>query len=403
MRGFQDKNQRMRNKALKILLAGYFGFDNAGDEAIFESVVENFRRLHPEAKLSALVNDSSTAERLGVEPVPRSTLGSIWKKMRESDLFVLGGGGLFQDSTGPKSVIYYGGLLAMSKLAGCPSVFFCQGYGPIRTPMLRFVTRQVLRLPGLVTVRDEESQAEVRKLGLPPHKVHLAADPALLLTPLEADSMRGILQEEDLLKELGRSELPNGQLSEAGPLVAVTVRPWPNFSLEELAGALMEFRAQHSARYLILPFQPERDLEPSRRLVELLKGEAKLVERSLTPKELTGILACSDMVIGMRLHSLILATVGNPPLYGLSYDPKVERFCRRAGALSCRIEEISSDRLLREWDHLLQGRKSQRGCQKKAVEAMRQEVEAAFRASLAVGHGETGRAVEQYFEVSPPD
>jgi len=390
----------MSEQPLSILLAGYFGFDNAGDEAIFESVVENFRRLHPSAHLKALVQDPQTARRLNVEAVPRKDLAKVWKAMRGSDLFVLGGGGLFQDVTGPGSVFYYGGLLGLAKLAGCPSVFFCQGYGPINGTLQKVFTRQVLRLPKLITVRDEESRAELEELGLPAGSVHLSADPALLLSPLEINDMRAILSEEDLLVELGRSELPNGQLSSVGPLVAVTVRPWPGLPLEELASALKGFRKETSARYLLLPFQPERDLEPSRRLVSLLDGEARLLERPLQPKALTGILACCDMVIGMRLHSLILATVGNPPLYGLSYDPKVERFCRRAGALSCCIEEISSDRLQREWNHLLQGRKSQRACQEKAVSVMRNEVEAAFQASLAVGRGQGRREVAQYFEKS---
>lgn len=380
-----------------ILLAGYFGFDNAGDEAIFESLVENFRRLQPDCRLRALVQESTTAERLGVEPVPRKDIGKVWKAMRKSELFVLGGGGLFQDVTGPGSVFYYGGLLAMAKLALCPSVFFCQGYGPVRRPVQKFFTKQTLKLPKLITVRDEESRSEIASLGIPASSIHLAADPALLLSPLPTNEMRPILSEEELLGELGLSELPNGQLSSAGPLVAVTVRPWPGLPLEELSKALRAFRKEHSARYLLLPFQPERDLEPSRQLVELLDGEAKLIERQLTPRALTGILACCDMVIGMRLHSLILATVGNPPLYGLSYDPKVQRFCRRAGALSCLIEEISSDRLLREWNHLILGRKQQRDAQKKAVDIMRAEVEKAFQASLDVGRGLGREEVAQNF------
>ena len=383
-------------KPLRLLLAGYFGFDNAGDEAIFESIVENFRRLEPDIQLTALVNGEETARRLGVDTVPRKDVGAVWQAMRKHDAFVLGGGGLFQDVTGPGSVFYYGGLLIMASLARCPSVFFCQGYGPVRRPLQRFFTKQVLRLPSLITVRDDESKAELQDLGVPVDRVHLAADPALLLSPLPTQEIRELLNDENLVQELGRSELPNGQLSSAGPLVAVTVRPWPGLPLEELGVALRKFRDEVGARYLLLPFQPERDLEPSRRLVELLEGEARLIERDLTPAALTGILACSDMVIGMRLHSLILATVGNPPLYGLSYDPKVERFCRRAGALSCNIEEISSERLFKEWVHVLNGRKSQRKCQEKAVSRMREEAEQAFCASLALARGQQpGEVAEQ--------
>lgn len=377
----------MSGRSPHLLLAGYFGFDNAGDEALFESMVDRFRELEPTVEISALTSGTSTAKRLGVHSVPRKHIPSVWKAMRSCDAFVLGGGGLFQDSTGRGSVLYYGGLLAMATAARRPSAIFCQGYGPVNGGMSRWLTRQAFRLPKIVTLRDEESVAELRQLGVPAERIYLTADPALLMKPLVIEEMRPILEAEGLLGELGRSELPDGRLSEAGPLVVVTVRPWPTLSLEALAEALAAFRQTTKARYLLVPFQPERDLEPSLRLAELLGGEAKVIERELTPKAITGILACSDMVIGMRLHSLILATVQNPPLFGLSYDPKVERFCRRAGALSCRVEEISSEKLPREWEHLLMGRKSQRAVQEKAVEMMREQADRAFRATLAMAGG----------------
>lgn len=377
----------MSGRPPHLLLAGYFGHDNAGDEALFESMVDRFRELEPTVQISALTSGTTTAERLGVRSVPRKHVPSVWQAMRSCDAFVLGGGGLFQDSTGRGSVIYYGGLLAMATAARRPSAIFCQGYGPVNGRTSRWLTRQAFRLPKIVTLRDEESVAELRALGVPSRRLHLTADPALLMKPLPTEEMRPILEAEGLLAELGRSELPDGRLSEAGPLVVVTVRPWPTLSLEILAEALATFRQTTKARYLLVPFQPERDLEPSLRLAQLLGGEAKVIERELTPKAITGLLACSDMVIGMRLHSLILATVQNPPLFGLSYDPKVERFCRRAGALSCRVEEISSEKLPREWEHLLMGRKNQRAVQEKAVEMMREQADRAFRATLAMAGG----------------
>lgn len=394
----EDKSQAsMSQTPLKILLAGYFGFDNAGDEALFESEVENFQRLDPECEIRALINDASNADRLGVEAIPRKDVARVWKAMRQSDVFVLGGGGLFQDATGPGSVFYYGGLLALAKMAGCPSVIFCQGYGPVSGGLQKFFTKQVVKLPRLVTVRDTESKKEFEALGLAPEQVHLTADPALLLSALPLNEMRQILVEEDLLMQLGRSELPNGQLSVLGPLVAVSVREWPTLDIEELGKALVAFREETRARYLFVPFQPERDLEPSKKLKELLGGEARVLDRELEPRAIIGVLSCCDMVIGMRLHSLILANMGNPPMFGLAYDPKVERFCRRAGALSCSIEEISSKRLSRDWLHLLNGRNIQRECQQKALDAMREKVEAAFLATLAVGRREPAESIARYF------
>lgn len=400
MAGLDEIVAEMSPRPPKLLLAGYFGFDNAGDEAIFEAMVDHFRSLEPGVQISALVKDPQTAHRLGVDAIPRKHIPSVWRALRKCDAFVLGGGGLFQDSTGPGSVVYYGGLLALARAALRPSIIFCQGYGPVKGGLTRWLTRQAFRLPKLITVRDEESVEEMVALGLRSQEIHLAADPALLMRPLPVAEMRPLLEEEGLLTEMGRSELPDGRLSQAGPLVALTVRSWPTLPLPELALALKGFREAHKARYLLLPLQPERDLEPSRRLAELLEGQARVWERPLPPKVLTGVLACCDMVIGMRLHSLILATVENPPLFGLSYDPKVERFCRRAGALSCRVEEISSERLLREWEHLLLGRKNQRAVQKKAVETMRAQTERAFRATLAVA---AGRPAKVAWEILNPD
>lgn len=374
----------MSKSSPHLLLAGYFGFDNAGDEAIFESMVCQFRRLCPDVRLSALTHDVAAAKRLGVEAIPRKSPGRVWKALRACDVFVQGGGGLFQDSTGRGSVIYYGGLLVMAKLACRPSIVFSQGYGPVKGKLEQLIARAALSLARVVTVRDQESYDELQALGLDESRLFVTADPALLLEPLPVDEMRQLLTQEGLLAEMGRSELPDGRPSSAGPLVAIALRSWPTLELLPLAEALKMFQEKFSARYLLLPLQRQSDLEPSRRLAEFLEGKAKVLESPISPRALTGILSCCDMVFGMRLHSLILASVGNPVLFGLSYDPKVERFCRRAGALSCSVEGISSERLLKEWEHLLCGRKSQRSSQGRAIKAMREDAGKAFSAALCL-------------------
>ena len=46
----------------------------------------------------------------------------------------------------------------------------------------------------------------------------------------------------------------------------------------------------------------------------------RIVGEDWSPAQITGLLRCCDMVVGMRLHSLILAAGAYVPSIGLCYD-----------------------------------------------------------------------------------
>lgn len=372
--------------APRVLFSGYFGFGNTGDEAILEASLAQLAELAPEIELSALVAAPEVARRHGARAYARMSPMEIIKGVKNCDLLVSGGGGLLQDSTGINSIIYYLGVCMLAKMMGKRVMYFCQGYGPVRSRLGQKLVRMVTDRVDLITVRDDESAESVRSLpvGRP---VFVTADPALLLEPAPAAALAKRLKEEGVFEDLGRLEGPTGRHANVGPLVAVTVRPWPGFKLEEVAGALYEFRRRERARYLLIPFHPELDTEPSLRLQELLEGEAKVLTQEYTPAEIAGVLRCCDMVLGMRLHSLILAAGAGIPVLGLAYDPKVERFCDRAGALSMSIENISEKELVEALTHLLNGRKHQRRQQLQRVEPMRDAARRAVQAAICLACG----------------
>lgn len=372
--------------APSILLSGYFGFGNTGDEAILQAQLQTLRDLSPELDLAALVADpGQPLEQARV--VARQDPIEVLTALRRCDLLISGGGGLLQDSTGPKSIIYYLGLCALAKLLGKRVMFYCQGYGPVRSKWGRTAVKLVADRVDLITVRDQQSADDLKAAGVRRTPVVVTADPGLSLKPEPPAELRPVLQEEGLLPEFGRLEGPTGRHQGVGPLVAVTVRPWPGFSLEALADALYKFRSEQRARYLVIPFHPQLDREPSLRLQELLEGEAKVLSRDYSPSQLTGILHCCDMVVGMRLHSLILAASAGIPLLGLSYDPKVKRFCQRAGALHLDLEEISDSKLVEAMTHLLEGRAHQRKTQKQAVAPMVEVTRRTAQAAICLASG----------------
>jgi len=76
----------------------------------------------------------------------------------------------------------------------------------------------------------------------------------------------------------------------------------------------------------------------------MMKNNAYLVESERSAMDLISIISTAELVIGMRLHSLIYASVARIPVIGIVYDPKVRYFIelmdQEDGGL---IENITAD------------------------------------------------------------
>ncbi|REJ35876.1 MAG: polysaccharide pyruvyl transferase CsaB, partial [Bacillota bacterium] len=116
---------------MKVVISGYYGFDNAGDEAVLAAILAGLRRECPTVHPVVLSgNPARTAARHGVEAVPRLSLAAVRRALREADLFVSGGGTLLQDLTGWGSVPYYGGLMLLAHRLGVPGLAWAPGVVP---------------------------------------------------------------------------------------------------------------------------------------------------------------------------------------------------------------------------------------------------------------------------------
>ncbi len=365
-----------------IVISGYYGFGNAGDEAILQAISEDLRRVDKSVRLSVLTADPEGARKLGLEPVARMKPGPLLKALHSCDLLISGGGGLVQDSTGVNSVIYYLGVCLLARLLSKPVMFYCQGFGPVRTPLGQRLTRLANGLQ-LLTWRDQESADEIRSLGVTRPAVQVTADPVLGLEPCSAARVAEILTREELIGDVARLERPAGN-SDVGPLLGVAVRSWPGLDREALLGGLRKFAEDQKARILFLPFQPSRDRPLSEELAASLPGHARTLRYDYEPRELMGVVSCMDLVLGMRLHAAIMAAARGIPFLGLAYDPKVERFCHRAGAVSLPLEGLAAEALHKALYHLLRGRGHARGELEKRVTPMVASVRATAQAALVL-------------------
>jgi len=332
---------------MHLVISGYYGYGNTGDEAILAALTDELRRRYPDVQLTVLSADpEATARQYGVEAIPRWSLPAIWRALRGADLLISGGGGLIQDATSRLSPLYYLAILRLARLAGTPYMIFAQGLGPLCCRLTRWATARCLCRAVAITVRDEPSAQLLSELGVITPPVEVTADPALLLQPCPPH------RTDELLRELG--------LSESTGLIGIAVRSWAGCDVVRPAAALIRHLHQSQAgQVLLIPFQPEEDLNLAWRVASEAEGSVTILDQALEPRELLGIVSRLDLLVSMRLHGLIFAASAQVPAMALSYDPKVEAFATRAGQPTIVLVELTPDELIRQTDRLWHTREEQ--------------------------------------------
>ena len=280
-----------------VALSGYYGFNNAGDEAILLAIIREARRrgIEPVVFSADPINTEKTYNVKAVSRTSAKALGEIAR----SEGLLSGGGGLLQNKTSNKSLIYYLSLIYFAQVLRKPSWIFGQSLGPL-SPAGEKLVSPALRGSRAVVVRDRQSYDLASRLGTAKSRLLLGADVALLLEPPRVG------RDERLVTLIPRGNIPN----EA------------NLRLREVGWRLRELGYE----VLILGFQPGYD----EKALEIFKGFTR--ESSGDPKRILYLIAQSGYVLSLRLHGLILAAVAGTPYAGGSYDPKIKAFCEESGA-----------------------------------------------------------------------
>ncbi|MBQ9358273.1 MAG: polysaccharide pyruvyl transferase CsaB [Abditibacteriota bacterium] len=300
-----------------ILISGFYGFGNGGDEAVLSGIL-TLLRTAGRKDIAVLSADCSYTEALhGVRALPARSARTL-KAVSEYDIFISGGGSLLQNATSSRSLYYYLTLLNTARLLGKKTVVFAQGIGPLRGRLHESNTVATLRRCSLVSVRDEESLDFLRARGV---RARLVSDPAFLCEKRDPG---------DILREYGVKD----------DFFAVCPRPYgDNSYLEALKKAIDIYAGRTGLQPVAVPFFYPEDRLPL---------GITSIDRRLDFRELKGIIAASRLTVGVRLHSLIFAAAENVPFVTVSYDPKTRAFSRSFGREPLEAEELSADALAGE-------------------------------------------------------
>lgn len=303
---------------MRIVLSGYYGFDNAGDEALLTAIVREIKRFKPDAEFTVLSgNPKRTSDVHGIRAVSRINPWVLLREIKKADLVLSGGGSLLQDVTGPLSIPYYLGIVALAKMLRKPVAFYAQGVGPVNGWLGKVLIRTVVNRVDLITLRDADSERLLKSLGVTKPPLVVTADPVFSLFPTPEQVEMG----KNILSQMGLKERQ---------VVGMALRDWHPEGERSLA-AMSDLLAGKGYEILFIPFQYSEDLRVLQRVESYMLATPHFLTKQISSGELMGLVSNLQVLVGMRLHSLIFASVAGVPFAGIAYDPKVLSFLELFG------------------------------------------------------------------------
>ena len=294
----------MNKREINIFYAGYYGFDNFGDEALLYSTRLIIDKICSKYNLDINHILLDTYYHTGFRSVNRWKFMHVLNAIRKCDIIVFGGGGVFQDRTSSLSLYYYMSIVFFAKLMKKHIVLLGQGFASINKTLNQFLLKRLLKNISL-TVRDKESSYFIDALN---NKNILSSDLLFNYPFLNLES------------------------KDDSPTIYINLRTWENNaekkSILRFIKALID---EEEMEKIALSLSPV-DRKSLNIVKEMLGIEySKLIELEKSPNEFIKYYKRPAFLVGMRLHSLIIATCFGIPFIAVSNDKKLERFALETG------------------------------------------------------------------------
>lgn len=321
----------------KVVVSGYYGFKNSGDDAILSSICADLRSLSEEVSVTILSNTpEEVPAEFGFPSAHRFRFRQVVKALRDCDLLLMGGGSLLQDGTSSRSLYYYLGLIRLAKFFGAKVILYANGIGPIHRKRNRWLTRQIVNQVDTITLREHLSLQVLSELKISKPKIAVTADPVFNLSLDEGSSQKEIYRKEGI--------------RENQPIVGVMFRSWQQEEayvkkMSSLCDWLIE---KYGVQIVFVPMRFPADIKIADAITEKMQHSAIVIRNYYTSQQIIALIADMKLVLSMRLHALIYAAIQNVPMMGFNYDPKVLYYVKELD-IECvnhmhhiRLEEIEA-------------------------------------------------------------
>lgn len=321
----------------QLVLVGNFGAGNFGDELILAGFLQRLKNPKfclqlnsacapaklpklTQAQITILAAKPILAEAIhpdqnlnfvpqlpaGLRSLSRWNWFSTYRAFRKANVIIFPGGGLFTDFESWHAILIWSLPVLLAKILGKPICFYGQSVGPVHSTLAQKILRKILPWGNLWEVRDKQSVTELQKLKVPMQKIVCAQDSALHLIT---------------------QNIPKSPKYPKSPRkILLALRNFPQASSQfwaELAQVL-RFLAQQQIQFTFVNFG-QGDLEFLQEFwqKQKLNLAPKFFTLPCTLPEFFSKLRSFDLVLGIRLHSLISARLVGVPSVGFAYAPKV--------------------------------------------------------------------------------
>lgn len=283
----------------RVLISGYYGYGNFGDEAILSVLTDRLHRLGSDITVLSH-SPFSTSRTYGVKSVKNFNILSVLLAIMSCDVLVSGGGSLLQDVTSSRSLWYYSFIIKCALMFKKDVVIFAQGIGPIQNEKAKVKVLDMLRQCKLVSVRDEKSQAYLKAEGI---DAILVSDPVFSV------------------------ELPQNLSTGAVGIQLRSFRSVDDAFLFALAQQIIDNFIERKIELYV--FQESLDLPICKKFEKMLKTIYPKINTEIvnlkSQNDIIVRISQLEYMIAMRFHAVLVAIKTGVKTIAITYDAKVAK------------------------------------------------------------------------------
>ena len=304
---------------MRYFISAMAGCGNLGDDLISKVLVDNILSQDEEAEIGVLSGNEkngfgySNPSKVQLYLMPRKNnpfkyfkrINMIKKFIRKSDVFVVGGGGLFQDTHS-----FFNNHAWIKYRYGKKKLIACGlgiGVGPFKHKNSLNYLKQTLQDFNFIQVRDDHSIKELKQLNLSP--------------VLSSDIIKG-----------NEIYYLDKQTVKGDKKLGCSIRPWKDLSFEKTSELIVRLSKSNGIKEVIFfVFEHSQDSDDERRyalrlLESMEKSSIKARVATYNMDSIDSFLLDFSGVshaIASRYHANILWQKLKVPTIPISYAPKV--------------------------------------------------------------------------------